>query len=1445
MGRSAQHVYIWAWARRGRTVLLTNCRGHAYLNKTMGRFRRTLQRIRKIPQTLVDFEKLIEIVRLIIEDKSFHKVSFNNDFLLTKLREDLGEDTYGILLFLKCVLDDESCNELVLFSGSVNVLVNNESKTKSNVSNRFDLVSSDESITSFQKYSKFSEQIQFIKKVIQNRSRLSALTVLFSSGSHGAVGLFHLCDIMPFIFDGKSSQGIERHCLPQWDTKQKEDIELDAAQMFQTCNELIEIQSYVVLESEPISNIAAVADVAVTKGNIKIEPISNIAAVADVADTNGNIKIYKKLPPARNNIQLGKFDSEPLVPCNELVPFAGNVNVHVLMNNENNQKSKTKSNVSNRFDLVSFKAESINLQKFLKISEPTNVLISKVYFTTAPSRAILKNNTPSTKHPGSLQVVKKSAEGEQIGKPQKSTFVHWTSNVRATPLSLLQSCKQLIQSPSAPNLFLSSPHDAVGLYDIIPFIFDGELEKSSQGIEHYFQQWDTKHKEDSELDAAQMVQTCSELIEIQSYGLLFAYFSSKSEHGREEDDEATFNNEFFLGLTFFKVRKYCEALQCFKKCESTLSSTSLDRSLLIVQQSTIEFHCAEALRIIGQSRLAIEYYQKSLNSQSQESEIDQFDSSRMLKLEKLATALKDDDQISKSVECLEEAVESSDEMDSMSSLTSLANTLHHMGDHSAAIKRYEQALEVAEKLDDVSSLSWLHGNLGNSYLSQGMKYKGLHFLNLAMEDAMTHDFNPSSLSRVFNNLGTGYQATGDTEQAEELYQQALSHATLGDDVIGQARALGNLGNIHLLKKEYASAVDNYNETLNLSSDKSVAEVAHHNRGCAYYELAEQMRKAQTLKEEIDTDFQFKGHGPHFHSTAHNMLPEDAMSLYLKSMCDFRKVIHQHESKFAEVSSSVKNLDLFVCLFDTNSKTFSRAQDSAYALGDHHSALLLAEQCRARTLAKHMLQQKSFAGLPLYAPLSLDQVVAIMRLQEPNVPVIVLSWTGNRLLGWILINDGKDVTMDTFEQEISKEAFDGNSLDNYLRVKLNQLLSDGLDLEDELSSNKPLERKKESSEVVSDEMSEVVNETSEVINETSKVMNETPDVVSDETSEAYKLFKLVGDPISEVISNAEKTKENKKKRIILIPDSTLKLVPYSALSISSKGCKMGDEYSITFMPSILTLGIMSQTPRVIVNINANKNDNDICIVGNPSTPPFSIDGTEWNLGPLPCSEEEAKWVGYYMRNKPLLRHEPVKSVVMDRLKTAKLIHLATHGSASRAFLVLAGDVTDNDKGMVQSPDELLLLYAADVQSLSLSAGLVVLTSCDSSRGVMKGDDIQGIARSFLLAGAQSVMTSIWKVPDKSACYFMQFFYRYLLDGFTSSEALSKASRSIKAFEEFSSMIHWSGYQITGKDVSMQCLTTNEDKLVEQMIGKRSPFPRLEVVTNLKDALINQSSANIQV
>ena len=611
--------------------------------------------------------------------------------------------------------------------------------------------------------------------------------------------------------------------------------------------------------------------------------------------------------------------------------------------------------------------------------------------------------------------------------------------------------------------------------------------------------------------------------------------------------------------------------------------------------------------------------------------------------------------------------ESKDESDLVSSLTSHANTLHHIGDHSAAIERYEQALEVAEKSEDVSSLSWLHGNLGNSYLSQGMKYKGLHYFKVALEDAMTHDFSPSSLSRVFNNLGTEYQAIGDIDKAEELYQKALLHAELTDDVI---RALGNIGNINLLKKEYALAVVNYDKTLNLTSDNSVVEVAHHN------ELAEQKRKERTLKEERDTDFQFKGHDLNLDSTARDGLPENAMSLYSKSIHDFRKVIHQHKSKFAEASSSVKNLDLFFCLFDTNSKTFSRAQDSAYAVGDHHSALLLAEQCRSRTLAKHMLQQKSSTSLPLYAPLSLDQVVAIMHLQEPNVPVIVLSWTGNRLLGWILINDGKDVTMDTFEQEISKEAFDGNSLDNYLRVKLNQLLSDGLDLEDELSNNEPLKRMesaevvKETSEVINDKTSKVMNEASEVVNDKkSEVVNDKKsevvndkmsEVVNDETSEVNKLLKLVGDPISEVISNAEKTKQNKKKRIILIPDSTLKLVPYSALS-TSKGCMMGDQYNITFMPSILTLGIMSQTPRVIVDVHANKND--ISIVGNPSTPPFSIDGTEWNLGPLPCSEEEAKWVGYFMRSKPLLRHEPTKNVVMDRLKTARLIHLATHGSAS--------------------------------------------------------------------------------------------------------------------------------------------------------------------------------------
>ena len=967
----------------------------------------------------------------------------------------------------------------------------------------------------------------------------------------------------------------------------------------------------------------------------------------------------------------------------------------------------------------------------------------------------------------------------------------------------------------------------------------------------------------------------------------------------DSDDIAS---NLFISLAFFNKGCFHQAIDYLKLTQHMLESENDYLPSVAVQsvKSLIYFYLGEAEYNLSNFSTAVHYYGESLDSHAESKFCDIPHVSESTKLEKLALALRANNQISESVAVYKRAIETSSK-DVVSCHVGLGNLYHSTGSHEAALKEYEVALELAEKQNDYKSLCWINGNLGNSCFSLGMKRRGIFHLELALDLTFEHDPSPSSISRALNNLGTGYQSLGDFETAKKYFDQALCQATYGEDKIGQARAYGNIGNVCMTQKDYEQAIPHYTEVLELSNDASVVNVAYHNRGCAYYELSEAKRKQQTCEQR--QEFQYVGYGPNV-SEQHTIDYTDqaCQSYYRLGLEDLEKVIAHHEYTFRNEQILPESADLFVSLFESNLKTFARAQDCAHILGQHHHALLLAEQSRSRTLAELMLKKNSFnLQKPLQSPLTLNQVRDIMHLQEPNVPVVVLSWTGKRLLAWILLFDGNAVTMDTFEQEPGEELFGGSSLDVFLRYSLSQMLSDDLErcgdqaskvdsvkfssLSDEdegcYSYTENEMHKEEGNEgkfpiemiknvaiprkfllSMKEKFLPVgVKYTDKTMKLSLAEMEEdglTRQLKNDrellKMSSKTKLFKLVAEPLKEIIESTEYSRgtAHGKRKIIIIPDSTTKLIPFSSLrkSDDTAFC-FGDDYSLSFMPSLLTLGIMSQTPSIVITIPYDSKN--ILIVGDPLTPPFTIKDREWNLGPLPHAREEAEWVGHYMKSKPLLKHEPTKDVVISRLKSAKIVHLATHGSATQSFLVLAGSTYDTQstlaisisKTMVQDEKQ-LLLYASDIESLSLKSALVVLSSCDSGRGVIKGGDIQGMARAFLLAGAQSVVTSLWKIPDKSGRFFMQFFYRFLLDGHSSVEALNMASCSIRAFEEFSSMIHWSGYQITGKDITIQQGSSDEERTLKKAFGRGcTAFPRLEVLKNLQKAIIDERSTDIQV
>jgi len=89
-------------------------------------------------------------------------------------------------------------------------------------------------------------------------------------------------------------------------------------------------------------------------------------------------------------------------------------------------------------------------------------------------------------------------------------------------------------------------------------------------------------------------------------------------------------------------------------------------------------------------------------------------------------------------------------------------------------------------------------------------------------------------------------------------------------------------------------------------------------------------------------------------------------------------------------------------------------------------------------------------------------------------------------------------------------------------------------------------------------------------------------------------------------------------------------------------------------------------------------------------------------------------------------------------------------------------------------------AHDISALDLrGTRLVVLSCCESARGVAQQQaGVYGLRRAFVLAGAQDLVLSLWRVDDDQTAALMIEFYSLIAQGLTNTVALRRAKLQIR-------------------------------------------------------------------
>jgi len=129
--------------------------------------------------------------------------------------------------------------------------------------------------------------------------------------------------------------------------------------------------------------------------------------------------------------------------------------------------------------------------------------------------------------------------------------------------------------------------------------------------------------------------------------------------------------------------------------------------------------------------------------------------------------------------------------------------------------------------------------------------------------------------------------------------------------------------------------------------------------------------------------------------------------------------------------------------------------------------------------------------------------------------------------------------------------------------------------------------------------------------------------------------------------------------------------------------------------------------------------------------------------------------------------------------SRLAHL--ENPLLRSGLALAGANTWLARCQLPEDAEDGLLTAEDVTGMDLlGTELVVLSACETGLGeVHVGEGVYGLRRAFVLAGAKTLVMSLWKVPDEETRELMEDFYQRVLQGRPRAEALREAQLAMRA------------------------------------------------------------------
>jgi CHAT domain-containing protein/tetratricopeptide (TPR) repeat protein len=340
--------------------------------------------------------------------------------------------------------------------------------------------------------------------------------------------------------------------------------------------------------------------------------------------------------------------------------------------------------------------------------------------------------------------------------------------------------------------------------------------------------------------------------------------------------------------------------------------------------------------------------------------------------------------------------------------------------------------------------------------------------------------------------------------------------------------------------------------------------------------------------------------------------------------------------------------------------------------------------------------------------------------------------------------------------------------------------------------------------------------------------------------ARSIDRLILDPLRPLLGDAT--------RLLVSPDGQMDLVPLEAF-LDHHGQYEVESYSITYLSAgrdLLRMKVTrpSKSPPLIIAdpafgepataalARADQTNPKLGIAANrPRSVTAGQDLSDVYFAPLDGTAQEARAIQALYPEAEILTGVQATKAALKQVVAPSILHIATHGfflqegnaaapasqgrpRANNTRAVPASARIENPllrSGLALSGANLAMngkaegiLTALEASNLDLwGTKLVTLSACDTGVGEVKnGEGVYGLRRAFFLAGAESLVMSLWPVSDRVTREMMTAYYAGLKRGLGRGEALRQAELDMMKRKDRQHPFYWASFIQSGEWANLE-------------------------------------------